>query len=455
MVILSQLQAFTGENVSVVDMSVPIVSALAFLAIGGYLAVYILPPLVDQFVLDQLPTNIDRHWVSLCIMFNFVLILIPATYYCKASPLMGAFLAGLAFCSNAGAHHLFVSQCKRPMQWLLRIFFAASIGFQVPLKLFGKGSVLIQGVVFTVALLGKVIAGLLAPTLSGPRFQCNHLRDCLVIGFSMAAEGEFAFVIAAFAVSNNMIPQELYASIVLAVLVSTILAPFCLRSTISHFNVVAKESLVAKLSGSDPNLLLEEGIREQSVVFYCIQTTTSPAWGFQAKLMEALSMLKLDVIDYRSWHPHHSDGSVLINEIYVKDSCRNMDVSSKDEVAKLVDGRIEDISRVLLDSVIRQEDAVLKMQRWFPESYLFPSGTTATSSYDEDIDKRIIQATSSALVNSMRDDDLGSYIRSTANEGNQFYSRPDPSGQFGIHNTGMEGRLDGLIRHGSHRLQMG
>lgn len=51
-----------------------------------------------------------------------------------------------------------------------------------------------------------------------------------------AAEGEFAFVIAVFAVDNDLISPDLYASIVLAVLISTILPPFALRFTISHYN---------------------------------------------------------------------------------------------------------------------------------------------------------------------------------------------------------------------------
>ena len=59
----------------------------------------------------------------------------------------------------------------------------------------------------------------------------------------MAAEGEFAFVIAVFAVDQKLISPDLYASIVLAILLSTIIPPFALRFTISYYNNLAQKML--------------------------------------------------------------------------------------------------------------------------------------------------------------------------------------------------------------------
>jgi len=128
-VILSQLQAFVGE-LTVANVLIPIVSAVGFLVIGGYIAIFVLPKILDRCLLSRIPDDgsKSREWVSLAILFSLLLGLIPATYYAKASPLMGAFLAGLVFCSFHSVHAMFASQFKRVMQWLLRIFFAASIG---------------------------------------------------------------------------------------------------------------------------------------------------------------------------------------------------------------------------------------------------------------------------------------------------------------------------------------
>ena len=153
---------------------------------------------------------------------------------------MGAFLSGLVFCRNHDVHVRFVSQFKRLLQWLMRIFFAASIGFQVPIQDFGDGKVIGYGLLFCLALTGKLAVGFLVPNFNNvEKYRSLHLRDCLITGCSMAAEGEFAFVIAVFSKDQGLISADLYASIVLAVLISTIIPPFALRYTISYYNKVA------------------------------------------------------------------------------------------------------------------------------------------------------------------------------------------------------------------------
>jgi Kef-type K+ transport system membrane component KefB len=185
--------------------------------IGGYVALFIVPGIVEKAVLKR--TKPERHGkIELTIMFAILIGMLPLTHYAKASYLMGAFVSGLAFCTSHELHHTFVTQFKRLLQWLMRVFFAASIGFQVPIKDFGSGTVVWQGLVFTVALLGKLAVGFLVPNFTQSRnYTGSHLRDCLITGWSMAAEGEFAFVIAVFSVDNGLVDKDLYASVVLAV----------------------------------------------------------------------------------------------------------------------------------------------------------------------------------------------------------------------------------------------
>merc|ERR1712151_335195 len=104
-----------------------------------------------------------RGKVELAIMMSFLVVMMPATYYAKASYLMGAFVSGLGFCTSHDLHEVFVRQFKRVLCWLMRIFFAASIGFQVPIKDFGDTTVIWQGCVFTLALMGKIAVGFMVP----------------------------------------------------------------------------------------------------------------------------------------------------------------------------------------------------------------------------------------------------------------------------------------------------
>ena len=54
--------------------------------------------------------------VALTIMLGLVIGLMQATHYTEASHLMGAFIAGLVFCTDHALHVTFVSQFKRVLQ---------------------------------------------------------------------------------------------------------------------------------------------------------------------------------------------------------------------------------------------------------------------------------------------------------------------------------------------------
>ena len=277
--------------------------------------------LLERFILRESLSDSLHGKLALSILLFFLLGLMQATHVSQASHLMGAFLAGLVFCTDHDLHVEFVSQFKRTLQWLMRIFFASTIGFQVPIKNFGNVTIIWQGLVFTLSLLGKLGVGFLVPNFTqSKKFTGTHLRDCLIVGCSMAAEGEFAFVIAAFAVDKKIINEELYSSIVLAILLSTIIAPFSLRFTMSHFNKRALQEIELAegmhKEGGNVESQLKSGILDGTVVFFCINTTSHAAWGTLPKLMQTMFTLELDVIDHRSWHSRFE--STAINEIYAK-----------------------------------------------------------------------------------------------------------------------------------------
>eukprot|EP00567_Pseudictyota_dubia_P018452 CAMPEP_0197431994 /NCGR_PEP_ID=MMETSP1175-20131217/138_1 /TAXON_ID=1003142 /ORGANISM="Triceratium dubium, Strain CCMP147" /LENGTH=859 /DNA_ID=CAMNT_0042959977 /DNA_START=122 /DNA_END=2701 /DNA_ORIENTATION=- len=376
LIILSQLSALTGPA-SVASLVIPIVSALLFLCLGGYIAVYILPPLIDRFILAKI--HEDKHGpVQMMIMLGMMLALMPATYYAQASFLMGVFVAGLTFCRSEEVHHMFVRQFKRILQWLMRIFFAASIGFQVPITQFGNGTVIWQGLVFTLALLGKLLTGLLVPNFNGTaRYRDLHLRDCFATGFSMAAEGEFAFVIAIFAVDSGLISQTLYASVVLAVLLSTIFPPFALRFTITYWNKKSEQRIQqaaememtrrhdiesGDLTEEEKEEMLREGILAETTFFMCVQAHCQSKWGLLTKIITALSREHLEVIDHRSWHPRGVD-TTMVNEIFVQAHMGQLAEGQTNlEYIKEKMGQVE---QILLD-IIDQPDSRVRVNRWIP-----------------------------------------------------------------------------------------
>jgi hypothetical protein len=384
MIVLSQLESLTG-TIDAAGILIPVVSAVVFLLVGGYVALYVAPGVIEKYVLRKVDS--EHHGkVELALMFGILLAMMPATHYAKASYLMGAFVAGLAFCTSHELHAIFVQQFKRLMQWLMRIFFAASIGFQVPVKDFADGTVVWQGLVFTVCLLGKLAVGFMVPNFTQSKhFTGLHLRDCLITGFSMAAEGEFAFVIAVFAVDNELINKDLYASVVLAVLLSTIIPPFLLKFTIGYYNRQAHET-VRKLANEEMELQHDleseqaepadlEGIskeereaklageiRNQRAVFLCIQTQSEASWGLLHLMMATVAKLGLDIIDHRSWHPRGIN-TTLVNEIYCKDKIA---ITGRGLAQSVLEERMQEIKEALEKTIKQPETSKTQVSRWFP-----------------------------------------------------------------------------------------
>ena len=88
-------------------------------------------------------------------MLCLAISLVPLCHALGSSHLLGAFLAGFCFCTDEHVHKAWAKQVKRVLHWLLKIFFAASIGFEVPVRDFGDLAVIGHACILFFAVLGK------------------------------------------------------------------------------------------------------------------------------------------------------------------------------------------------------------------------------------------------------------------------------------------------------------
>ncbi len=237
LVVLSQLEALTVDDTvdqnRALDMVIPIISALVWLVVGGGIALLVFPKIFAAVVAHTGMDNSSGS-LSLAVLLGIVFLLLPSTYFSRASYLLGAFLSGLTFCrDSSGVTEVFRQEFQRLIDYGMKLFFAASIGFQVPVSSFGNFSIIGRGFFFALALMGKLAVGLLTPNFKSTEIKKNRVRDSLVVGFSMMGEAEFAFVVAVFGVTEGLVPPDIYASIVWAILLSTVISPLLLKSTLT------------------------------------------------------------------------------------------------------------------------------------------------------------------------------------------------------------------------------
>jgi len=155
LILLSILHVFVQEDPKPLDFCLPFLSSFGYLIVLGYSGITWMPYVIEHKIMARFSENY-REIVAFCIMLLLLLIYLPLLHYSRASYLTGTFLAGLTFSQINTVHATFSTNGRTILNWLLRIFFAATIGFQVPITRFRDGYVLKWGAKFCKLRLGYI-----------------------------------------------------------------------------------------------------------------------------------------------------------------------------------------------------------------------------------------------------------------------------------------------------------
>lgn len=199
---------------------------------------FILSPVAAKFVFkviqkwnekSSIPGLLPTTIVSLILLFAWI------AHELGAPELLGGFAAGLAlsrqffFPFAAFLHqdpdfsHRVEEQMKPIVHLFTPIFFVA-IGLSLNLGAVNWSSPFIwaiTGTLFIAAVIGKLLSGFM---LIKEKFLTK-----LVIGTSMVPRGEVGLIFANVGLSAGIIQDDMYASVILVIALTTLLAPFALR----------------------------------------------------------------------------------------------------------------------------------------------------------------------------------------------------------------------------------
>jgi Kef-type K+ transport system membrane component KefB len=344
LVLLSILQVFVMDNPTTFDYIKPFLASFGYLLVLGLAGITIIPRVLKNHFLPKFPEH-QQDAVAIGLMFILMTIYLPMMNYTGASYLTGAFLAGVSFSQLHHAHATFAKSSHEVMVWLMRIFFAATIGFQVPVTYFSEPHVLRKGCIFrksqsneqpispfaqhdphfkmqhnpVIPVLSKFLLGFLTPGFNRDTpvdFPYNpYWRDFLITSLSMVCRGEFNFVVAAVALRARLLTPGQYAGVVFAVLISCIVSPLVLARLIAYYNKKSYEYL----DQSHPVQRIGDTCDGYRPLYLAIQARTPVNWGFHEKLEKTLEAAGLIIIDHRSWHTLGYEDGVDITEIFCQD----------------------------------------------------------------------------------------------------------------------------------------
>ncbi len=172
-----------------------------------------------------LPTTI----VSLILLFAWI------AHKLGAPELLGGFAAGLAlsrqfffpfalFLHQAPEFSHRVEEQMKPIVHLFTPIFFVAIGLSLNLKSIDWGSIFIwalTGSLFIAAIIGKLLSGFL--------LKRESLMTKLVVGTAMIPRGEVGLIFANVGLNAGVLKNDVYASTILVIALTTLLAPFVLR----------------------------------------------------------------------------------------------------------------------------------------------------------------------------------------------------------------------------------
>ena len=408
LVLLSELEAL--KDPTPVNFIVPIVSSLCFIVFVGYLATRVVPDVLVKQLVPRVPKK-HLEGVLLGMVFVVAYGMMVTTHYGRSSHLLGAFLGGLCFCSLSSMQTVWHQQVEKILSWLIRVFFACTIGFEVPIRDLWTAPVLTRAAVFMIAAFGKVATGLFARPLTAV--------EASKIGFAMSAWGEFAFIVATASREAGTLGHQEFSAVILCVLLSAVYAPLCVSQAIkaekrgAGLGKDGKRSLALVNSGErkwwccGPKMMRREisfttaampdgNKRAIYRVYYVCAIECPSRWGLNDAVLRAVynPLVDLDVLDV-SLESRGND--VMACELFLKDPSLQapLDAEIECEENAAVNAKIVKIKEALEKLVLHRapprdgervgeyEGEVL-LARWVPDIQEPPPDSESSSTVGGD-----------------------------------------------------------------------
>ena len=215
LVILTVVVRLVAEgSVSIADVAVIVAVAIGFLVITAVLGSRFAPSLF-QFL--------DRHAKSagtlVALALAFTLAFAELADAAKLAPIVGAFVAGLALSRSSSKER--IQRELAPVGHLFIPVFFLGIGIDAQVETFVKPEVLgIAAGLMVVAVIGKLVAAV--GVFGSP-------GDKWLIGLGMIPRGEVGLIFATIGLNEGILGKNLYAALLLVVLLTTLMTPPLLR----------------------------------------------------------------------------------------------------------------------------------------------------------------------------------------------------------------------------------
>lgn len=206
---LAFLMSLAGGDV---NLGVVILKKVAFFGVAILLAWKAVPWFLKIFAPLRITEAIISAGLIICFLFAFL------AEYAGVAAIIGAYIAGVAISLTNYKHEIFEKVETISYSVFVPVFFT-SIGVAAEFAGIGQHAGLII-ILSILAIVTKLIGGAIGAKLAGFNWQLS-----MGIGAAMVSRGEVALIIAGIGLEAELLNRDMFAALVVVVLVTTIVTP--------------------------------------------------------------------------------------------------------------------------------------------------------------------------------------------------------------------------------------
>ncbi len=217
--ILSIFLAVTSEGgTGVSSIGLVLVRMIVFFVVAAFLGARLIPRLAHW--IEELPIS---EGVMAFVIITTLLYAWSAEVIGEIAAITGAFLAGLFFARTSVRRTIERGVHTLTYAFLVPIFLI-SIGLKADARALGG-----EGLVFTIAMILIAIVSKVLGCGLGARLGGFNTGEAMRVGIGMISRGEVGLIVATIGLSENLIGRNVYSSMVVMVLATTLVTPIFLR----------------------------------------------------------------------------------------------------------------------------------------------------------------------------------------------------------------------------------
>ncbi len=212
-------------KIDITSSLVLIIEAALFLGVGVIVGNYFLKKQLKKLDRSDFAQRYPEFVFIAAITIGFFYSLVAE--YIGLSGILGAFIAGISLEGLEGEDLVHSKDYKEGSEYLHVIFgsvFFVSLGVIADFNALTSRSLILLLAIVATGVVSKIIGCSLPARLFG-----SSNKDALVIGVGMVPRGEVGMVAALLGLSNRIISQEIYTTLVLMSLLTTMVTPIMLR----------------------------------------------------------------------------------------------------------------------------------------------------------------------------------------------------------------------------------